>query len=147
MKTSFLTMIIFFSLTSHSVTQDFEKHRWKDRLLVLHARSFSSPELLEQLDILHLDTAGLKERKLVVYQIVGKAYKTGISSSGTVQTFHNSIQPDSGEFTIRLIGLDGGVKLEKHHPVPLEVLFTLIDGMPMRRAEVKRKRKDTERDN
>jgi len=40
-------------------------------------------------------------------------------------------------FGLELIGLDGGVKYRSTSAVPLEELWTLIDGMPMRRAELK----------
>ncbi|NNC63365.1 MAG: DUF4174 domain-containing protein, partial [Gammaproteobacteria bacterium] len=45
------------------------------------------------------------------------------------------IQP--GEFAVLLIGKDGGVKA-RHESVPaLSELFTLVDGMPMRRSEMR----------
>ncbi|MEO0341702.1 MAG: DUF4174 domain-containing protein, partial [Bacteroidota bacterium] len=47
-------------------------------------------------------------------------------------------QKDS--FLFILIGKDGGVKLRSTSVVPLDDLFALIDGMPMRRAEIRRKK-------
>jgi len=38
-------------------------------------------------------------------------------------------------FGFRLIGRDGGVKLERARPVPVDELFAVIDAMPMRQAE------------
>lgn len=38
-------------------------------------------------------------------------------------------------FRVRLVGKDGGVKLDSSAPVSVADLFTLIDAMPMRRAE------------
>ena len=43
-------------------------------------------------------------------------------------------------FEVVLIGLDGGVKLRKESPLSKEDLYAIIDGMPMRRAELNRKR-------
>ena len=40
-------------------------------------------------------------------------------------------------FEVVLIGLDGGIKLRQTKLVSLDKLFTLIDGMPMRRNELK----------
>ena len=40
-----------------------------------------------------------------------------------------------------LIGLDGGVKLRQTEMISLDKLFTLIDGMPMRRREIKNENK------
>ena len=39
-------------------------------------------------------------------------------------------------FRVRLVGKDGGVKLDRGEPVDIPTLFALIDAMPMRRAEM-----------
>lgn len=147
MKTTVLTMMLFFSIPGHAVSQVFDKHHWKDRVIVIHADDFSMPSLRIQLETLSSDMAGLKERKLVIYQVVGREFKTGILPSDTVLLFPHPVNCDTIGFTIRLIGLDGGVKLEKHHPIPLEDIFSLIDQMPMRQAEMKRKGKTKEGEN
>ncbi len=41
-------------------------------------------------------------------------------------------------FRLRLIGRDGGVKLDRAAPVAPEELWALIDAMPMRQAERRR---------
>jgi len=43
-------------------------------------------------------------------------------------------------FRIRLIGKDGGVKMDRSSPVDTLTLFSLIDAMPMRQAEMSRRR-------
>ena len=49
---------------------------------------------------------------------------------------------ENGQFEVILIGLDGGVKLRKSELLSSEELFTVIDGMPMRRAEIRRSKND-----
>lgn len=139
-------MMLLFSFSSHAVSQVFDKHLWEDRVIVIHADGFSMPDLKKQLEILGLDTAGLKERKLVIYQVMGREYKTGLSASTNVQVFPHPMKYDIKAFTIQLIGLDGGVKLEKNHPVSLPEIFGLIDRMPMRRAELSEKGKEGQGD-
>jgi hypothetical protein len=39
-------------------------------------------------------------------------------------------------FEVLLIGKDGGVKLRQQEPVGTDVLFAVIDAMPMRRQEM-----------
>ena len=39
-------------------------------------------------------------------------------------------------FRVRLVGKDGGVKLDQATPIEVTTLFALIDAMPMRRAEM-----------
>ena len=41
-----------------------------------------------------------------------------------------------GGFRIVLVGKDGGIKLEQEEVLDPETLFSLIDGMPMRRNEM-----------
>ena len=42
-------------------------------------------------------------------------------------------------FAVFLIGKDGGIKMRKEKVVPMEEIFRLIDSMPMRQAEMRRK--------
>ena len=41
----------------------------------------------------------------------------------------------AGQFTVLLIGKDGGEKMRSHKPIPWDTLQTTIDAMPMRRQE------------
>jgi len=50
----------------------------------------------------------------------------------------SSFIPKKDVFTIRLIGLDGGIKLEQNRVLSSEKLFTVIDGMPMRKNEIRK---------
>jgi Domain of unknown function (DUF4174) len=45
----------------------------------------------------------------------------------------------SSEFTILLIGRDGGEKYRTHAPITTKRLFGIIDAMPMRQSEIQRK--------
>lgn len=51
---------------------------------------------------------------------------------------HLVTREGSPDFRIRLVGKDGGVKLDSAKPVSCDELFKLIDAMPMRRAEARR---------
>ncbi len=43
------------------------------------------------------------------------------------------------DFTVILIGKDGGEKLRSHQPVSLDILRSTIDAMPMRQEEMRSK--------
>jgi hypothetical protein len=61
-------------------------------------------------------------------------------TSGTEQKRLRSryhIQPD--EFTVILLGKDGGEKLRSHIPVTIEELSNTIDSMPMRQQELRQR--------
>lgn len=46
------------------------------------------------------------------------------------------------EFSVVLVGKDGTEKFRSHHPVGVTELFRLIDSMPMRQLEMKKKLKE-----
>lgn len=95
--------------------------QWKSRvLLIFHGRQQQDwPEQRERY------RKALKERDLVVIQgeeEMADAY--GVTSS---------------DFTLILIGKDGGVKAKQVRRVNLPQLFRLIDAMPMRRKEMEKR--------
>jgi len=54
-----------------------------------------------------------------------------------LQERHMHIITQAGPvFRVRLVGKDGSVKLDRGEPVGTTTLFSLIDAMPMRRAEM-----------
>lgn len=124
--------------------QNIQADKWKNRLIIIIDHTKDEKKRHEQLAVLKRDLAGLKERKLKIYQFSPKGYQTGldkgnnwlsISPDFNHKKFTNPVKP----FTIYLIGLDGGIKMEKYKIVALPTIFALIDGMPMRRAELRGK--------
>lgn len=92
---------------------DLTGHRWKHRILVIDTPSSDSEPYRRQLAGLEAAAAGLQERDMRVVTQPGR------------------------DFRVRLVGKDGGVKLDLGEPVEASALFALIDAMPMRRAEMK----------
>ena len=91
---------------------DLAAHQWRHRVLVIDAPELTTEDYRRQMAWLDVAKAGLKERHV---EIVTQTAKT---------------------FRIRLVGKDGGVKLDRGDPVDIPTLFALIDAMPMRRAEM-----------
>lgn len=85
------------------------------------------PEFATQLTLLSKDSIGLKDRDISIEQF---------SSRGLASTQFN-INPK--EFTVILIGKDGSEKYRSRSPIELNKLFSIIDSMPMRKEEMKRK--------
>ena len=86
----------------------------------------NQPEFKSQLQLLKQDSVGMTDRDLLVY-----TYKDGSS-------FHKKYAVKPGQFTIILIGKDGGEKFRSYTVVKPETLFALIDSMPMRKAEMRK---------
>ena len=91
---------------------DLSAHQWRHRVLVIDTPSRESAEYRRQSDALAAASAGLQERHV---QVVTQTAKV---------------------FRVRLVGKDGGVKLDRGAPVDVPTLFALIDAMPMRRSEM-----------
>lgn len=75
--------------------------------------------------------AGLKERDLQVYYLD--------TDSGEVRTLRSKLHSHGEGFEVMLIGKDGGVKQREAHLVTAQSLFDLIDSMPMRQDEKRRR--------
>ena len=84
----------------------------------------------------------MEERKLIVYQLTPEKYKTGMSENPDWQfsgELFKKYKSAKTNFEIILIGLDGGIKLRQQELLTTRDLFAIIDGMPMRRAEMRNK--------
>ena len=84
----------------------------------------------QQLALFSKEDAGMKERQIKI--IVVKKYES-LSKKYAVK---------QGDFTVILIGKDGSEKFRTHELFTTEKLFSLIDAMPMRRAEMNQKKHD-----
>ncbi len=129
-----------FSVISGSA-QDLSNHKWKDRLILLINDDENNPTFKSQVVEFSQDFAGIKERKLIIYQIFPGEYKTGLNGDNKIKSarlYNEHKKTDSG-FEVVLLGLDGEVKLRQNELLPLEKLYATIDVMPMRRRDVERK--------
>ena len=101
------------------------------RRVFLFTDGENNPTLIEQKQILKSDEAGCSERDMIIETyIIAKTNKKILSK------YNISAVP----FTFLLIGKDGHVALRSYKVIPKAQLFALIDGMPMRRDEMQRRR-------
>jgi hypothetical protein len=54
-------------------------------------------------------------------------------------SLYHKYQVAEGAFAIILVGKDGGEKFRGKEVLPMEELFALVDSMPMRKAEIRKK--------
>lgn len=136
-----LTLII----TVDIYAQDMKEYQWKNRIIILKSGEAQNELFKAQLADLQSDPLGLVERKLVVFQLQDQSYRKGLMQIGEWQKVDNRklltiANEDMSKFEVILIGLDGGVKLQRSTILPKDELFAIIDGMPMRRSEIRNKR-------
>lgn len=115
--------------------------QWKNRPLLVFAPSPGHPLLARQRAEIGRVMSGMIERDMIVVEIVGNSLRTvvGRSPSGGAVAFRRHYGVGSDAFRIILVGKDGGRKLVSSKVVSSRKLFGLIDSMPMRRDEIRRK--------
>jgi hypothetical protein len=125
-------IFIFFLLLMIQDENPLKKYHWKNRVVLNLATSGTISEFVKQDEILKRDTAGIKDRDIVILQDI----KDDTSHSHELYDKY----ADPGEnFTFVLIGKDGGVKWKTNSPASLDELFRRIDSMPMRQSEIREK--------
>ena len=136
-----LVMIAMTSLLqplNASPLQTLDSFLWENRLIVIAANSPQVDQLLDQLEAARAD---IEERHIVWFIDDGKRLFTNYS--GQVSNELSTVLQSrwSGEelskLQVVLIGKDGGTKLRLRE-LDLPTMFTTIDGMPMRQAEMRR---------
>lgn len=136
-------LIILFSLYMIPVeAQEIISHQWKDRLLLVLAEDSTDEDFENQMKILKENIKGLEERKLVVYQIFPGKYKKGLNDETPWRAsgdLYKKFRSPNSKFEVILIGLDGGQKLKGSKTLPIQSLYSTIDTMPMREAEMREK--------
>jgi len=115
--------------------------------LLVFTTDLSNKEYQEQLKELSVEEVGLADRKLMIYQVIPEKYKAVDYSDKEAnptwkdgrELFEKYMHADD-QFRVVLIGLDGTVKRNQAEVISTSDLFTTIDAMPMRKAEMRRKR-------
>lgn len=123
---------------------DLDQFKWKSRLLFLFSPNRTHPPFNTLEKSLKAQKPGVADRNLVIFEIL----ESGSSSMDTehihpqtAQSLRESFDVSPGQFTVILVGKDGGTKLNRNEETQLEDIFALIDSMPMRQEEMCRKDK------
>ena len=140
-----LITLILIAQTNSIKGQNLKSHRWNDRVLLVITDSETNLLFQQQMQSLEVHRNALDNRKLIVYQVTSKAFKTGFVASDIwikSSNLYSSFNLESLSFKVVLIGLDGRIKLEQNECISIEKLCNTIDRMPMRRAELSRLKKE-----
>ena len=121
---SLLSILCFTTMVSFAQSQN-------KRRILLFTDVGNNALVLQQKQILESDEAGCLDRDIVIETYVLDQTDKKVLKKYTIST---------APFTFLLIGKDGHVALRSYKIVSKEQLFALIDGMPMRRDEMRRKR-------
>ena len=91
-----------------------------------------SKSFKRQLHSFTLEKTAMEDRDMVVLAPKAQYKHKILDELGVAKDFQG----------VLLVGKDGGIKLKNDFPVLPETLFALVDTMPMRQAEMKRKKEN-----
>ncbi|NNF19208.1 MAG: DUF4174 domain-containing protein [Flavobacteriaceae bacterium] len=135
------TILIFALLLSgmHTQAQHIKDYRWKHRLLFFSVSDDVPVTDSAAASLYNSETDGIEERDLLVFYIKEQQVYDSNGEKYELEIPEKYYPLPGGTI---LVGKDGGVKLNLETIADPATIFTLIDGMPMRRAEMKRKKPD-----
>lgn len=119
----FAFLLIAMSVTATTSAQKLSDFRWENRIVLIFGDDQQA--ISKQKETFDAKNNGFEERDLKVF--INPETKE-------MQKLRN----ETG-FEVILIGKDGGVKKRKTELMTTEELFGIIDSMPMRRSEMRRK--------
>lgn len=131
-KYSVMFLLSSISILAHSQVKVLEDLKWEKRVVLIFASDGFDENLIAQQEILKNDKEGYAERDLVVL--------TYLLADKDDQALRQKYNIQKNQFTFLLIGKDGGQKLIKNEVVKSKDLFDLIDSMPMRQSEMRRRK-------
>lgn len=105
-------------------------YRDKNRVLLVFAPDKKDAAFQEQRKLWQGEQAGFADRDLVVAPVLKEGTRTGRYAA------------EVRSFRVVLIGKDGHEAYRSDQPVTAEALYRRIDAMPMRRDEVRRRRRN-----
>jgi hypothetical protein len=121
---------------------DLDGYQWKNRIILVFAPSSDSDAYKRQMQEFEGQEDGILDRDLIILELFedGESRWGDTSLSERVASrMRRQLDVGAGEFVLILIGKDGTVKLRSNNPVDTSKLFGLIDTMPMRQEEMRRK--------
>ncbi len=114
-------------------------HLWKHRPLLVFAPSGNDPRLTETLRSIDDARCAFADRDMVLAAVVAGGSSTldgaemdPVEAESLRQRY--GVAPDA--FAVVLVGKDGGEKWRTDEVPDLKVVFSVIDGMPMRSREM-----------
>lgn len=117
-----------------------EQREWSARPLLLFAPHERDPR--ERDALLRRARAEVLERGIVTYRVTASSVRAAGAGAGAAEAtrLRERFGVSPSDRTAVLVGKDGGEKLRARLPLSTGELFRVIDRMPMRRAELERRR-------
>ena len=113
-------------------------YAWDYRPVYIFAPTESATELSEQIDLFMQHRTQMLERHIALIAVTDKAEVIfGPDQPYSSAELRRAYNIDPTEFTVILVGKDTGVKRRHVGVIDPTIIFTQIDGMPMRQDEMR----------
>jgi hypothetical protein len=140
--TSILLLGVLYVAGGADMDFDLEAFQWKNRIILVFAPSSNSETYKGQMQEFEGQEDAVLDRDLIILELFEdwetRQGHTSLSER-VAPRLRRQFEVGEGEFLLILIGKDGTVKLRSNHPVAASKIFGLIDSMPMRQEEMRRK--------
>jgi hypothetical protein len=136
----FFPLLYFSNMTAIGAVDPLDSHRWKHRLIIASVTTRDAAKEVES--SLRKLRSEILDRDLRVLDVSSSTRikgAIGFSKKESEALRQRLSIPTNGNHFV-LIGKDGGVKARQNGDLSLEKFFALIDTMPMRQQEMRRKR-------
>lgn len=134
-----LVLLILLMLSTSSMLAQLQQYRWKHRLILIFTEDTSQTIYQKQWNNLQADSVGLADRDIQIYTLLPQDSHPALPKS-SLKVIQQKYNRDQQPFLCVLIGKDGSVKSRKTSVCDRQDIFNLIDSMPMRQAEICRKK-------
>ncbi len=123
-------------MSANLLGQDLTDFQWKNRLLLLMEPQGDHVNTREQLALFAPFEQDIEDRELIILVFDGEVILDKELKATTIDV---SKIPHKDFQGVLLFGKDGGIKLKQPFYVTPIRIFNLIDSMPMRQSEIRRK--------
>ena len=139
-----LFLSLFASMASGGAPDaiDLNAYQWEHRLLFLFVPTEKDPSYLSLKKEIEHQAKEVLDRDLLIAHVPEKGEgRLGMKrlSSGQGFSLRKNFSVPPGQLMSILVGKDGGVKFRQDRMVELKEIFRVIDAMPMRQQEMKKK--------
>ena len=125
-----------------ALSMDLTQFQWKNRLLLIFAQDGNHPLFQDLQSQILAQKAEVDDRDLIVFEVPAQGparMNTNTLDRKEADSIRNHFAIPSDEYSLILVGKDGGIKLKRKDQVDLKEVFELIDSMPMRQNEMRQK--------
>ena len=116
------------------------EYQWKNRLVVINCGQ-NELEYQKQIELFASVNQQVKERDIKLILIKNQIARMPDDSKIIAGELLDYLDIDANGFQVVLVGKDGGTKFTSSGLTSPSTIFALIDGMPMRRQEMKRQQR------